>query len=403
MPTAAERVSAWTIGSARAASTGRRSPANTCSSGPTVRVLDVVHAGRTAGADAAHRGTSVCGRASPTSIRTRLSDLLDDAPGRPAGAPAVHDPSGHRARRVGLPAAPPAGARSDGRSASSGGDSTGSTWRRSRPAGRPSSTPSHGRSRRSATICSSAGRTATGWRWRCGSAPGSRWSRCRHAGCGAAAARSPTRRSRPGSASRRRRADDARRSRSPLSRGVRAGERHGRPDVVRADEAPRGLRSPPARAPRLPRRATAASSSTCPEAPRPDPETPAPPRFLYDYENLLLSYADRRRAIVPERTARIVVRDNESISTFLVDGLVAGTWKLERSRDRATLVLTRLTRLSAGRRPGAETPRPQALLRSSRPTPPTATGPGRSTPEASPPGRAGAIVAADDHRDPPPA
>lgn len=83
-----------------------------------------------------------------------------------------------------------------------------------------------------------------------------------------------------------------------------------------------------------------------PDAPRPDPRIPAPPRFLYDYENLLLSYADRSRAILPERTSRIVVRDNESISTFLVDGLVAGTWKLERMRDRVTLVLTRLTPLS---------------------------------------------------------
>jgi hypothetical protein len=83
-----------------------------------------------------------------------------------------------------------------------------------------------------------------------------------------------------------------------------------------------------------------------PDAPRPDPDTPAPPRFLYDYENLLLSYADRSRAIVPARSARMVVRDNESISTFLVDGLVAGTWKLERTRERATLSLTRLTPLS---------------------------------------------------------
>ena len=82
-----------------------------------------------------------------------------------------------------------------------------------------------------------------------------------------------------------------------------------------------------------------------PEAPRPDPDTPAPPRFLYDYENLLLSYADRSRVIDPERTAGIVVRENVTISTFLVDGLVAGTWTLERTRDRATLAIARLTRL----------------------------------------------------------
>lgn len=82
-----------------------------------------------------------------------------------------------------------------------------------------------------------------------------------------------------------------------------------------------------------------------PAAPRPDPETPAPPRFLYDYENMLLSYADRSRAIDPERTRRVVVRQNVGISTFLVDGFVAGTWQVERERDRASLVIRPLIQL----------------------------------------------------------
>lgn len=83
-----------------------------------------------------------------------------------------------------------------------------------------------------------------------------------------------------------------------------------------------------------------------PGAPRPDPEMPAPPRFLYDYENMLLSYADRSRAIDPERVRRIAVRQNEMISTFLVDGFVAGTWKVERERVRASLVIRPLIRLA---------------------------------------------------------
>ncbi len=83
-----------------------------------------------------------------------------------------------------------------------------------------------------------------------------------------------------------------------------------------------------------------------PDAPRPDPDTPAPPRFLYDFENLLLSYADRSRVIVPIEVARIEVRRNESISTFIVDGRVSGTWKLERDKGRASLLIKPIRKLT---------------------------------------------------------
>lgn len=83
-----------------------------------------------------------------------------------------------------------------------------------------------------------------------------------------------------------------------------------------------------------------------PDVPRPDPDVPAPPRFLYDYENMLLSYADRSRAILPERVGHIVVRQNESISTYLVDGFVAGTWRVEREGRHARLVIRPLVPLA---------------------------------------------------------
>jgi hypothetical protein len=84
-----------------------------------------------------------------------------------------------------------------------------------------------------------------------------------------------------------------------------------------------------------------------PDAPRPDPETPAPPRFLYDFENLLLSYADRSRAIAPELIQRgLATRTQESINTFTVDGFVAGSWGIRREGRTASLVITPIGRLA---------------------------------------------------------
>ena len=69
-----------------------------------------------------------------------------------------------------------------------------------------------------------------------------------------------------------------------------------------------------------------------PDAPRPDPETPAPPRFLPEYDNLLLSHADRSRVIADSHRARLFTR-----GAVLVDGFAVGAWTLSRERDRATL------------------------------------------------------------------
>jgi hypothetical protein len=79
-----------------------------------------------------------------------------------------------------------------------------------------------------------------------------------------------------------------------------------------------------------------------PDGPRPAADTPAPPRFLYDFENLLLSYADRSRMAPAAVVHRVPTGTNEPISTFTLDGFVAGTWKLIRDRRAATLQITRL-------------------------------------------------------------
>ncbi|MDX6397986.1 MAG: hypothetical protein QOJ43_1394 [Gaiellaceae bacterium] len=69
-----------------------------------------------------------------------------------------------------------------------------------------------------------------------------------------------------------------------------------------------------------------------PGAPLPDAETPAPARFLPKWDNVLLAFADRTR-VLPEQQRKTVIRTNGDVAqTFLVDGFVAGTWRLERGR-----------------------------------------------------------------------
>jgi hypothetical protein len=66
-----------------------------------------------------------------------------------------------------------------------------------------------------------------------------------------------------------------------------------------------------------------------PDAPRPDPGTPAPVRFLPEYDNVLFSHHDRRRIIDPGRRVPLPPGLGAQIGTFLVDGRFAGTWRIE--------------------------------------------------------------------------
>jgi hypothetical protein len=69
-----------------------------------------------------------------------------------------------------------------------------------------------------------------------------------------------------------------------------------------------------------------------PRAPLPAPDTPAPPRFLPKWDNVLLGHADRRRVISDEHRKRVVGSNGDVAPTFLVDGFVAGIWRLEKGR-----------------------------------------------------------------------
>jgi uncharacterized coiled-coil protein SlyX len=82
-----------------------------------------------------------------------------------------------------------------------------------------------------------------------------------------------------------------------------------------------------------------------PHAPVPDPDVPAPPRFLPEYDNLVLAYADRSR-LMTEEERRAVWTKNGLLATALVDGRVAATWKLARERRSATIVVDPLKRIA---------------------------------------------------------
>ena len=85
-----------------------------------------------------------------------------------------------------------------------------------------------------------------------------------------------------------------------------------------------------------------------PAAPRPSAETPAPVRFLPDFDNLLLSHGDRTRMIADDHRSIVYQKGNLRLQpTFLVDGVVAGMWRSERKRKDATLTITPFNPLSA--------------------------------------------------------
>ncbi len=84
-----------------------------------------------------------------------------------------------------------------------------------------------------------------------------------------------------------------------------------------------------------------------PRAPLPDPDTPAPVRFLPTWEAALLVHARRAVVIAEEDRPRIFnTKMPQSRPTFPVDGQVAGTWRHEGGR----VVLDAWRRLDAAAR-----------------------------------------------------
>jgi hypothetical protein len=76
-----------------------------------------------------------------------------------------------------------------------------------------------------------------------------------------------------------------------------------------------------------------------PGLPLPHPEAPAPARFLPEFDNLVLAHADRTRVLPEEYRSAVLRPPGRVLATFLVDGIVRGTWRIEQARKEAVLVI----------------------------------------------------------------
>jgi hypothetical protein len=83
-----------------------------------------------------------------------------------------------------------------------------------------------------------------------------------------------------------------------------------------------------------------------PEAPRPDPDTPAPPRFLPEYDNLLLSHADRSRVVPNGQMVPLYPGNGGTRGELLVDGIWTANWAITQTDGTATLTIEPFGRLT---------------------------------------------------------
>jgi hypothetical protein len=74
-----------------------------------------------------------------------------------------------------------------------------------------------------------------------------------------------------------------------------------------------------------------------PRAPLPSADTPAPVRFLPKWDNTLLAHADRTRVLPEDLRKTVIAKNGDVTQTYLVDGLVAGSWAADK---RGKIALT---------------------------------------------------------------
>jgi hypothetical protein len=79
-----------------------------------------------------------------------------------------------------------------------------------------------------------------------------------------------------------------------------------------------------------------------PDGALPDPETPAPPRFLPSFDNVVLSHKDRSRILGDQSTWSVGPNQFDDAfrgGSLLVDGVVSAGWRVERAKGRTRLVV----------------------------------------------------------------
>ena len=84
-----------------------------------------------------------------------------------------------------------------------------------------------------------------------------------------------------------------------------------------------------------------------PDGPLPDPDTPAPVRFLAEYDNVTLSHADRSRVVAEGDHVLLQGGPGGWSGTVLVDGRVQATWAARRDGDATVLTVRPSLPLSA--------------------------------------------------------
>jgi len=83
-----------------------------------------------------------------------------------------------------------------------------------------------------------------------------------------------------------------------------------------------------------------------PDMPILDEDTPAPLRFIPEYDNLVISHKDRSRILPDEHYKKVFLSAARVLGTILIDGFVAATWKIQRKRKAYTLLISPFEKLS---------------------------------------------------------